>query len=461
MAGSTGQGGAVQVQLTPTETTGGPAAPPATNLRGCQRRLAQIAWLAVALPTIGLFLASVPVYYSYLLTPCPVAACTNGQLTPDTQRALHALGLSVGFYAAYTVALDVAVAAVYSAVAFLLFWRRSDDLMALFAALALLTFGSATFTTSMQLLAELYPLWWFPVHVVGFIGDVSMLTFLYLFPDGRFVPRWIRLLAVLWIVYQVPVYFFPQSPANLSGTWLGQVVFLGLIGSGVAAQVYRYWRISSPTQRQQTKWVVFGSAVGIALEVIVVAVVVSGMLPWPLEPGSPTYFIGLTGAFLSLLLIPLSIGMAILRARLWDIDILINRTLVYGLLTAALTLIYIGCVVLLQTIVTAFTNLSHSELVTVASTLVIAALFTPLRRRIQDVIDRRFYRRKYDAAKTLQVFGAKLRDETDLDALAADLVAVVTETMQPAHVSLWLRAPEREAAVGRAALHDGEEQRAQ
>jgi len=239
MAGSIGQGGVVQVQRTPTETTGGPAAPPATTLRGRQRRLAQIAWLAVALPTIGLFLASVPVYFVYLLTPCPGAACTNGQLTPDTLRALHALGLSVNFYAAYTVALDVVVAAVYSAVAFLLFWRKSDDRMALFAALTLLTFGSATFTTSMQLLAELYPLWWFPVHVVGFIGDVSMLTFLYLFPDGRFVPGWSRWLTILWIAYQVPVYFFPQSPANLSGTWLGQVVFLGLIGSGVAAQVYR------------------------------------------------------------------------------------------------------------------------------------------------------------------------------------------------------------------------------
>src|SRR5207249_9326928 len=110
-----------------------------------------------------------------------------------------ALGLSLGFYATYTVALDIIVAGVYSAVAMLLFWRKSDDRMALFAALALLTFGNATFTSSMQLLAEVYPGWWFPVQVVGFIGDVSMLTFLYLFPDGRFVPRWSRWLAVLWI----------------------------------------------------------------------------------------------------------------------------------------------------------------------------------------------------------------------------------------------------------------------
>jgi hypothetical protein len=410
-----------------------------TWLRGRTLLLARTAWLAVALPTIGLFLAGVPVYFAYLLTPCPVAACTNGQLALDTLRTLHTLGLSVGFFAAYTVALDLVVAAGYSAVALLLFWRKSDDRMALFAALTLLTFGAATFTSSMQMLAEVYPVWSLPVRVVGFIGDVSMLTFLYLFPDGRFVPRWSRWLAVLWIAYQVPVYFFPDSPANLSGTWLGQVVFPGLIGSGVAAQIYRYRWIASPMQRQQTKWVVFGSAVGIALDLIIVAVAMSGILPWRLEPGSLSYFVVLTGAFLSLLLIPLSIGVAILRSRLWDIDVLIRRTLVYGALTTALALVYVGSVVLLQSLVGAVTNQGRAELVTVASTLAIAALFNPLRRRIQNVIDKRFYRRKYDAAKVLAAFGATARDETDLDRLTTELLRVVDATMQPEHVTLWLR----------------------
>jgi hypothetical protein len=442
MDGSIGQGGAVQVQLTPTETTGGLATPPATTLRGRQLRLARIAWLALALLTIGLYLAGVPVYFASLLTPCPDAACTNGQLTPATLRALQALGLSVGFYAAYTVAVDVVVAAVYTAVALLLFWRKSDDRMALFAALTLLTFGNATFTSSMQLLAEVYPVCWFPVQVVGFIGDVSMLTFLYLFPDGRFVPRWSRWLAVLWIAYQVPAYFYPRSPANLSGTWLGQVVFLGLIGSGVAAQIYRYRRIASPAQRQQTKWVVFGSAVGIALDLIIVAVAVSGILPWAVEPGSLTYFVVLTGAFFSLLLIPLSIGVAILRARLWDIDLLINRTLVYGLLTTILVAVYVGSIVLLQTLFRTITG-TDSQLSIVASTLMIVVLFQPIRQRIQTSIDRRFYRRKYDATQVLAAFSARLRDEVDLNVLTDALLAVVAETMQPTQVALWLHAPEQ------------------
>jgi predicted membrane-bound spermidine synthase len=138
---------------------------------------------------------------------------------------------------------------------------------------------------------------------------------------------------------------------------------------------------------------------------------------------------------------PISIGIAIVRYRLYEIDTLINRTLVYGSLTAILVAIYFGAVVLLQRLFVALTG-EKSTLAVVVSTLVIVALFPPLRHRIQGFIDRRFYRRKYDARKTLDVFSAKLRDETDLDALSEDLLGVVRETMQPAHVGLWLR-PDR------------------
>jgi hypothetical protein len=136
--------------------------------------------------------------------------------------------------------------------------------------------------------------------------------------------------------------------------------------------------------------------------------------------------------------IPISMGIAILRYRLYEIDILINRTLVYGTLTAILAAVYFGGIVLLQGVFVALTG-ERSTLAVVASTLAIAALFNPLRRRVQGFVDRRFYRRKYDARKTLETFSAKLRDETNLDALSDDLVRVVRETMQPAHVSLWLR----------------------
>jgi hypothetical protein len=180
-------------------------------------------------------------------------------------------------------------------------------------------------------------------------------------------------------------------------------------------------------ERQQFKWFAYGTAVFLgALFLMDAALQIGG--PWA------RFVVIVTG----LSAIPVAVGIAILRYRLYDIDLLINRTLVYGVLTGILALVYLGGVVALQALFRYLTG-QGSQLAIVASTLAIAALFGPLRRRIQAFIDRRFYRRKYDVTKTLEAFSAKLRDETDLDALRADLVGVVGETMQPAHVSLWLR----------------------
>jgi hypothetical protein len=216
-------------------------------------------------------------------------------------------------------------------------------------------------------------------------------------------------------------------------------------GSAAAVQVYRYIRVYTPRERQQTKWVVFSLAL-----VAVPSQIIDGILPliWP-ELNTPGSLYRL-GAVLSLALfwapISLGIGIAILRARLYDIDVLINRALVYGSVTAILAAVYVVGVVGSQTIVGSLTHSSDQEqspLIIVVTTLVIAALFQPLRRRLQAFIDRRFYRTKYDAEKTLAAFGATLRQEVDLEPLREHLVAVVRETMQPADVSLWLRQPER------------------
>jgi hypothetical protein len=190
-------------------------------------------------------------------------------------------------------------------------------------------------------------------------------------------------------------------------------------------------------ERQQLKWFVYATALTVVCFVLVSA--------WPSTPQAGSLAWKLTEVawnlmILGFLVIPLTTAIAILRYRLYDIDRIINRTLVYGILTGILALVYSGGVTATQAVLQAFTAQEElPQLVIVASTLAIAALFSPLRRRVQSFIDRRFYRRKYDAVKTLEAFSVTLRDETDLDALNDDLVGVVRETMRPTHVSLWLR----------------------
>jgi hypothetical protein len=193
-------------------------------------------------------------------------------------------------------------------------------------------------------------------------------------------------------------------------------------------------------ERQQIKWVAYAGALAGGASLPTYTIFEAMDIRWLEMVGYVPALIGIVG-------VPTAVGIAILRYRLYEIDILINRTLVYGTLTAMLVALYFGGIVLLQRFFVVLSG-EKSTLAVVASTLVIAALFTPLRHRIQSFIDKRFYRNKYDARKTLEAFSAKLRNETDLEALYNDLVAVVRETMQPVHVSLWL-SPYQEAKGGR------------
>jgi hypothetical protein len=267
-----------------------------------------------------------------------------------------------------------------------------------------------------------------------------VLVFL-LFPGGRFAPRWMRWTPIVLLVGLVPTTFGPFIPNSLVDQ-LGYLLFLGEAVIVVAVQLYRYRWVSSPLQRQQTKWVVFGFAVP-------VLVFVGGNVPPFLVPGlaSPhsLYPVADNAVLACLpLLIPLSFGFAILRYRLWDIDLLINKALVYGSLTALLGALYASLIIGLESLVELFGGTAaQSPVVHVVVALAMGALFLPARRRIQSLIDRRFYRKKYDAAKTLEAFAATLRQETDLEQIREGLLAVVQETMQPTQVSLWLRQPER------------------
>jgi hypothetical protein len=310
----------------------------------------------------------------------------------------------------------------------------------------------------------------FPVGVAGVnnfmwvpaVGLLGTYVFL-LFPDGRLPSRRWRPLAwisgVVTLLVSILVGLSPGPLQNLGGVqnpfwlegypWVETTTYLVLpllplcILASVLSLVLRYRR-SRDEQRQQIKWIAFAaSIVGFLYLIAMVFAFVFPSGAW-FQAGSPLW-LDLLGyaALSSFTLVPIAVGLAVLRYRLYDIDAVINRTLVYGSLTLMLALVYFGGVTATQALLGTLTGQQQlPQLAVVVSTLVIAALFNPLRHRTQEFIDRRFYRRKYDAARTLEQFSLKLRDETDLNALSDDTLEVVQDTMQPAHVFLWL-APAR------------------
>lgn len=378
------------------------------------------------------------------------------RLTPDMVRDLERVHFPLALFAIITLSESIGSMLIYLAMALLLFWRRTNDRMATFCAIMLLLFGCATtggflfdITTgaATPLLGDNGA-----IHLLILLlfsgGQMCFLLFFFLFPSGRFAPRWTRWVAALAGVYWLATVFDPTIPV---GPW-GNLTLLFIVAA-VAAQIYRYLRISTPVEREATKWVVFGFALGITI--IAIPQVVLALVPQAtaglLVDDSPTlanlvfgfpWVIGLT-------LVPIFIAVAVLRSHLWDIDTLINRTLVYGALTALLAAVYLGLTVGFQRLSALVTGQAGQQpVVIVLSTLVIFALFHPLRSRIQRVIDRRFYRRKYDAARTLREFSATLRQEVDLDDLRVRLLAVVDETMQPSYYTLWLRPSDGRPPVG-------------
>ncbi len=429
-----------------------------TRLHGRLRVVVQAAWLILVGLLLATFAIGVPVRFNHLLSlvsekdpsliaglPSALEAVFTLRLGLEEAAALQSLGLSQGFYAGYILTFEVAPALVCAVIGLLIFWRRSDDWMALWVSLLLVIVGTSVASVVLVMPAMVWSGGSLVSTLAGFLGMVSEVHILFLSPDGRWVPRWTMTLTAgftggmlalgLYIVTIIKSWGMLMS---ISLFVVAFPVLVGLLGLGVFSQIYRYMRVSGPVQRQQTKWV----AVGLAA--VSLGVVVNNFF-WfasSQQSGLLRLLYNLAHApvvTFCIVLLPVCLAFSILRYRLWDIDLIIRRTLQYSVLSGLLALVYFGGVVLLQRIFTRLTGQSQNQLVAVVSTLAIAALFNPVRRRVQDGIDRRFYRKKYDAAKTLAAFAATCRDETDLDKLAASLIAVVQETMQPEHVSLWLK----------------------
>jgi hypothetical protein len=416
-----------------------------TRLHGRWLVLARSVWIALVILNLGAFVASFPVYIRNLYTPCTTGLCTAWQLSPDAAQAIEKAGIPLGVYATPIAAFIVISALVALAVAAVIAWRKSDNWLALLVALMLIV---KVVYVDPNALVETNPSWQFFSEFLQFLKNATITLVFFLFPNGRFVPRWTRWLVIAWILIFGVEAFLPAAPFNPFNWPYAFYAPLPLVfyASLLIAQIYRYRHVSNPMQRQQTRLVVFAaSTVYLAYMVEVIG---NEWLPliFPALALPPLAYelLGSIIIFFLPVFIPLAFGIAILHYRLWDIDVLINRTLVYTTLTVMLALVYAVLIIALEFLLHSIVNqASSSQIAIVVSTLAIAALFQPFRRRIQNSIDRRFYRRKYDAAKILEAFSATLRNEVDLNTLSEQLVAVVQETMQPTHISLWLRKPTR------------------
>ncbi|HEX6556154.1 MAG TPA: hypothetical protein VF026_25570 [Ktedonobacteraceae bacterium] len=401
---------------------------PRTRLRGRKLILARVLWLAVVSLIVTLFLARLPAYSTALQTSCTGATCGSAQPTPGSVQAIQKLGLSVGAYATFTLALTIALAFLCFTLAAVIFWRKSNDWMALLVALAVV--ASVTLNENVFGM-DMTSAWGWLAMVLYVLGNGVYVLVLSL-SDGRFVTRWAPWLLLCWVL-AVPVYFMFMSSFFYPLVWYAALVLLGI------AQFYRSRTTASPLQRQQTKWLFFGGSVAGLF-------VVGSTLPLFLFPslgqaGSLYQLLGGLAYSVILFIFPLCLGLAILRYRYLDIDLIIRRTVIYSTLTVLLAVVYAVSVFTLQSLLGGLTLIRGNQLAIIASTLVIAGLFKPLHDRTRALIDRRFYRRKYDAARTLAAFSATIRDEVDVDQLGTKLMAVVEETMQPVHVSLWLCPP--------------------
>ncbi|QIN81812.1 sensor histidine kinase [Rubrobacter tropicus] len=401
-----------------------------------QRRshLTLVGWMVFVALSVGLLLASIPAHYEALTN---FAGADAG---PDVLRAnLEKAGVSVEFYATYLISTGAAVAAVWVAVGVVILLRRPDDRMAIFTAVTLATCAVFFLNNGPLVLAEEYPVAWLPVRLMAVFGSVSFMAFLYLFPNGRFAPRWTRWLVLFWLAHEAGYYLFPGTVLDVESAspLIDFVLVCTVLLVGLGSQLYRYRRVSGPIGRQQTKWVVFGTASSL-LGVIALQLLFFTS-PTLLNYGSPYSFVVAAGSDGFTLLIPLSIGAAILRRRLWDIDIVINRALVYGILTAVVVGVYVLVVGGLGSLLQARGNLALS----LTATGLVAVLFAPLRERLQRGVNRLMYGERDDPYRVLSRLGRRLGAAIEPGTVLPTIVETVAGALKLPYAAISIRRGER------------------
>lgn len=409
------------------------------------RTVAELAWVVVAVGFVVLWGIGTVGRLTSPPTDCRQVLCDNIELSAADARNLEQLDLPSYINPRTLQALEVPYSLLFFVTAAVIYIRTSDRPIGLLLSMALIYSGAMLFSTADDPLKRLYPALIPLVSLFDLIGLINLVLVMLTFPDGRLPGRRTTLITggLMLLVVGIPVASTgssrlqgPSVPPIATALWL--LLFIAVIGSALRSQVHRYRYQSSTLERQQTKWVLFG----LAGQMLVV--LIWGYVGYAYPPGdpSPARVIPVLVATPLILgissLVPIAVAFAVLRHRLFDIDRVINRTLVYTLLTGLLAAVYYASVLVLQALF-ATIGIEQSPLAIVLSTLAIAAMFTPLRRRIQDFIDRRFYRRRYDMQITLATFGMQLRERFDLDSVLDELLGLTEEVLRPEHASLWIR----------------------
>lgn len=423
-----------------------------TRLWGTWLVIVRLVCLSLGIASVGLYILAILRVNAILHLPCtgPVAACEGtGQLLPIDVQQLHELGLSVDFYAIYSIGVMTLSAVGYWLVAAFLFWRKSDDRMALLAAVSLALFP---IVFNDGLISRLTPPWWFLAHILSVLGFFFSFLFWYMFPSGHFVPSFARWMLIVGLVYWALDALFPSAAFNPFARFplLNSLVLLTLIVGAVAAQIYRYRTVSSPVQRQQTKWVVYGESVGWGGYVMLL--ILSLVFPSLFPTVSLVSLIKLAAAYALVLLPPLSIGLAIVRARLWDIDVVINRTLVYGILTVCV----VGLYVLVVGTLGALAGTSGNLLISLIAAGLVAVLFQPLRAWLQRGVNHLLYGQRDEPYAVITHLSQRLEGTFAPHAVLSTIVETVAQALKLPYAAILLKHEESYAPAASTGTPVGE-----
>jgi len=401
---------------------------------------ANTVWIIIALAYAAFLIADMYLDFQQVHVPCNGPSCNYIAISKAEFDTLQSWGLSPTFYAIYMLGLSALSVGISAFFAILIFWRQGKTAIGWVISLLLILLPITSIADSDNVGAA-FPALLIPTTIMSVAGFLVLLSSIYLFPNGRFFPKAARYVWILNALTSTTSLLFFNDQVNRP-EWVAPfdvLVFLGFLLLAGIFQIQRYRNAATAVERQQTKWILLGILITLAGFPVWFSVFAGGL---ELAPGQTRLLGNMAGwllASITTTALPVSIAFAIQRYRIWDIDLVIRRTLQYLLLTGMIVLLYFGGVVGLQSILTPLIHENNSPLITVISTLAIAALFNPLRLSIQGFIDRRFYRARYDAEQALSEFSGAVRDEVDIDRLAGALLGVAQETIQPEHASLWIR----------------------